>query len=83
MSHVPYGYKIENGIAYIDEPVAEKIRALFQSFIACKSMRAAAAKVGIEKTHSVVGRLIKNDISLVQNSIRGLSTMRLFTKQTR
>lgn len=27
-------------------------------------MRAAAAKVGIEKTHSVVGRLIKNDIYL-------------------
>lgn len=64
MSHVPYGYKIENGIAYIDEPVAEKIRALFQNFIEYKSMRAAAAKVGIEKTHSVVGRLIKNDIYL-------------------
>ena len=64
MSHVPYGYKIENGIAYIDEPVAEKIRALFQNFIECKSMRAAADKVGIEKTHSVVGRLIKNDIYL-------------------
>lgn len=64
MTHVPYGYKIENGVAMIDEPVAETVRALFEKFIECKSMRAAANAAGIEKTHSVIGRMIKNTIYL-------------------
>lgn len=60
--HVPYGYKIEDGVAVIDEPIAETIRALFQNFIECKSMMAAAKAAKIEKTHSVIGRIIKNKV---------------------
>lgn len=33
MTHVPYGYRIENGVAFIDESVAAKIRMLFEEFI--------------------------------------------------
>lgn len=64
MTHVPYGYKIEAGIAVLDEPAAIAIRNLFVTFIECRSMRAAAKKAGIEKTHSVVGRILKNKIYL-------------------
>ena len=64
MTHTPYGYKIEDAQAIIDEPVAEKVRLLFTEFLECGSIRAAATKVGIEKTHSVIGRILKNEIYL-------------------
>ena len=64
MTHVPYGYKIEAGVAVQDEKAAEAIKKLFDIFIECKSMRAAAKASGIEKTHSVIGRIIKNEVYL-------------------
>lgn len=63
-AHTPYGYIIVDGQAVIDKPIAEKLRALFVAFLSCGSMRAAAVKSGIEKTHSVIGRLLKNRIYL-------------------
>ena len=64
MTHTPYGYRIENAAAVIDEPAAEKIRQLYREYLESGSMRAAATKVGIEKTHSVIGRLLKNEVYL-------------------
>lgn len=64
MTHTPYGYRIENAAAVIDEPAAEKIRQLYREYLKSGSMRAAATKVGIEKTHSVIGRLLKNEVYL-------------------
>ena len=64
MTHTPYGYKIEKGQAVIDESIAEKVRQLFIEFLNCGSMRAAAVKVGIDKTHSVIGRLLRNEVYL-------------------
>lgn len=62
MTHTPYGYIIKNGQAVIDEQNAERVRMLFQEYIECGSMRAAAKKVGIDKTHSVIGRFLKNKV---------------------
>lgn len=62
MTHTPFGYIIVNGKAVIDEPNAERVRMLFREYIECGSMRAAAKKVGIEKTHSVIGRFLKNRV---------------------
>ncbi|WP_308682130.1 recombinase family protein [Stomatobaculum longum] len=64
MTHTPYGYRIENAAVAIDEPAAEKIRQLYREYLECGSMRAAAMKVRIDKTHSVIGRLLKNKIYL-------------------
>lgn len=64
MTHTPYGYRIENAAAVIDEPAAEKIRQLYREYLESGSMRAAATKVRIEKTHSVIGRLLKNEVYL-------------------
>ncbi|MDO4187592.1 MAG: hypothetical protein Q4D29_01255 [Lachnospiraceae bacterium] len=60
--HTPYGYKIVDARAVIDEPAAEKLRQLYLEFVECGSMRAAATKVGIEKTHSVIGRLLNKEL---------------------
>lgn len=64
MTHIPYGYKIINAQAIIDEPIAEKVRQLFAEYLESGSMRAAAMKVGIDKTHSVIGRLLRNKVYL-------------------
>lgn len=80
MTHVPYGYRIEEGVATIDEPVAEKIRMLFEEFIQRKSMRAAAKASGIEKTHSVIGRMIKNEIYLGTDFYPQIIDKELFDK---
>ncbi len=80
MTHTPYGYKIENGQAVIDEPVADKVRQLFIEFLDCGSMRAAAVKVGIEKTHSVIGRLLKNKVYLGDEYYPQLIDEEIFNK---
>ena len=38
----------------------EKLKGFFDEYLACGSMLAAAKKVGIEKTHSMLGRMLKN-----------------------
>ena len=62
MTHTPFGYIIESGQAGIDEQTADRVRMLFQEYIECGSMRSAAMKAGIDKTHSVIGRFLKNKV---------------------
>lgn len=51
---------IEDGRALPDEVAAEKLKEFFDEYLACGSMLAAAKKAGIEKTHSMLGRILKN-----------------------
>lgn len=62
MTHTPFGYIIEDGKAVIDETNAEKVRRLFHEYMECGSMSAAAKKAGIDKTHSMIGRFLKNKV---------------------
>ena len=39
MGHTPYGYKIENGKAVIDETAAEKLRKLFDNYLNGMSLK--------------------------------------------
>ena len=80
MTHTPYGYKIEKGQAVIDESIAEKVRQLFIEFLNCGSMREAAVKVGIDKTHSVIGRLLRNEVYLGDEYYPQLIDDELFQK---
>lgn len=79
-THTPYGYKIETAQAVIDESIAEKIRQLFVEFLNCGSMRAAAVKVGIEETYSVIGRLLRNEVYLGDEYYPQLIDEELFHK---
>ena len=46
MSHTPYGYRIENGRAVIDEDAAGRVRTLFDAYLPGDSMHTAAGKAG-------------------------------------
>lgn len=60
MGHTPFGYRIENGVAVVDERAAEQIQALYQSYLSGDSLRTIANKVGIDAFHAGVGRILKN-----------------------
>ena len=42
MSHTPFGYRIKNGKAIVDVEEAEKIRVLFQAYLAGAALTTAA-----------------------------------------
>lgn len=60
MGHTPYGYRIENGKAVINETAAEQIRTLFQSYLTGDSLATAAKKAGIKAFHAGIGRMLQN-----------------------
>lgn len=60
MSHTPYGYRIENGKAVINELAAEQINKLFVSFLSGDSLANAAQKAGIIKSHASIGNILRN-----------------------
>lgn len=60
MSHTPYGYRIENGKAVIDELTAEQIKALFQAYLSGDSLATASQKAGIPTSHAVIGKMLRN-----------------------
>lgn len=60
MGHTPYGYRIENGIAVIDNQAAERIRILYQAYLSGDALKTAAIKVGFDAFHAGVGKILKN-----------------------
>ena len=60
MSHIPYGYRVENGRAVIDEDAAGRVRTLFDAYLSGDSMNTAAGKAGIKSFHAGIGRMLTN-----------------------
>ena len=60
MGHTPFGYRIENGIAVVDEHAAEQVLALYQSYLSGDSLRTVANKIGIDAFHAGIGKILKN-----------------------
>ena len=60
MGHTPLGYRIENGVAVVDEKAAEQVQALYQSYLSGGSLRTVAIKVGIDAFHAGIGKILKN-----------------------
>ena len=60
MGHTPYGYRIENGCAVINEDEAAKIRNLYENYLAGMAQSKAAIEAGIETYHSSAKRLMQN-----------------------
>lgn len=56
----PYGYRIEKGIAVIDEEKAAKVKELFRHYIQGMSLKDVAGKAGISHCHATVSRIISN-----------------------
>ena len=60
MGHTPYGYRIENGKALIDEHAAEQIKTLFRSYLSGDSLAMAAKEADIKAFHAGIGRMLQN-----------------------
>ena len=64
MSIVPFGYRVINEVAVIEKKEAFMLKSLFEEYINCGSMLAAARKAGINMTHSKIGLMLKNSTYL-------------------
>ena len=60
MGHTPFGYRIENGVAVIDDLAAEQIQSLYKAYLSGDALRTAANKVGIDAFHAGIGKILKN-----------------------
>lgn len=60
MGHTPYGYRIENGRALIDEEKAEQIRKLCRNYLSGMALSKAAKEAGIETYHGTAKRMMQN-----------------------
>ena len=60
MPHNPYGYRIVDGKAEIDEEQAMKVRDLFENYISGMGLKAAAEKAGLPIYHGSAGRMLRN-----------------------
>ena len=60
MSHIPFGYRIENGRAVIDGPTAEQVRNLFRNYLSGMALVFAASEAGIETYHATVSKMLAN-----------------------
>ena len=60
MGHTPYGYRIINGKAVINEQAAEQIKVLFQSYLTGDSLATAANKADIKAFHAGISRMLQN-----------------------
>lgn len=60
MEHIPYGYRIENGKAVIDETAAGRVRQLFENYLSGDSLKKAAENAGITGNHGTIKLMLQN-----------------------
>lgn len=60
MGHTPYGYRIEDGKAVVDDIAAEQVKKLFSGYLAGLSLKNAAEKAGIVCYHATVSKMLQN-----------------------
>ena len=58
MGHTPFGYRIVNGVAVINESEAEYVRRIFDNYISGMSLKEAAKAAGHPIVHSSVKRML-------------------------
>ena len=61
MGHTPVGYRIESGVAAIDEDAAGKLRMLYANYLSGMSLKNAANEAGIETYHASAKRLLMTE----------------------
>lgn len=60
MGHTPYGYRIENGMAVIDDAAALQVRKLYKNYLSGMSLVNAAKEAGLDLLHSGAKRMMRN-----------------------
>lgn len=61
MKHIPYGYRIENGLAVVEATEAAAVREFFNAYISGMALMAAAEKMGLKLYHGSAGRILRNE----------------------
>lgn len=79
-AHIPYGYRIEDGKAVVDEVQAEQVRAFFKEYISGKALKAAAEEVGLKIFHGSAGRMLRNTHYLGDDYYPAIIDQELFDK---
>lgn len=59
MKHIPYGYKIVDGKAEVDEEKSTQVKMLFTRFLEGESLATASKSCSLNFTHSQVGRMLE------------------------
>jgi hypothetical protein len=62
MKHIPYGYKIVDGKAKVDEKNAKQVKMLFTRFLEGDSLATASKSCVLNLTHSQVGRMLEKKV---------------------
>ncbi|MDP2843337.1 MAG: recombinase [Acetobacterium sp.] len=57
---IPYGYRIEDGQAVVDEEQAARIREFFNAYISGMALTVAAETAGLKLHHGCAGRMLRN-----------------------
>lgn len=60
MGHTPYGYRIEDGKAVVDEIAAEQVKELFSGYLAGLSLKGATKKAGKDCYHATASKMLQN-----------------------
>ena len=60
MGHTPFGYKIVDGKAVIDEEDAQKLRTFYEGYLSGMGLQAAVDQAGIEAFHPQAKRILLN-----------------------
>lgn len=60
MGHIPFGYRIENGIAVVDEKTAVKLKMLYTNYLSGMALVKAAKEAGIDTYHGTVSKMLAN-----------------------
>ena len=70
-THVPYGYRIEDGKALADEVAAEKLKSFFNEYLVCGSMLGRMLKNRVYLGTDFYPRLIDDDTFQKAQELRG------------
>ena len=79
-AHIPYGYRIVDGKAVVDEVQAEQVRTFFKEYISGKALKAAAEEVGLKIFHGSAGRMLRNTHYLGDDYYPAIIDKELFDK---
>ena len=80
MGHLPYGYKIIDGKAVVDEEQAKNVRCFYKEYISGLALKVAAEKAGLKLTHSSAGMMLRNRYYLGDDFYPAIIDKEIFDK---
>jgi len=80
MKHIPYGYKIIDGEAALDDKKATQVKKLFDLYLKGHSLATISKDTGLNHTHSQIARMLENTTYLGDDFYPGIVSVEQFEK---